>query len=72
MSKKPQDEIARPLDKIVVSHSIDLLKSVVLVLEYQSQPSIANQGQSLDGFSALANYNSLAEKIKGFLNKHHL
>jgi hypothetical protein len=44
-----------------------LLEDVARILEYQSKESVANQGQCLDGYSALANYNSVAEKIKTFL-----
>ena len=47
-----------------------LLKEVWLIKEYQSKPAISNQGQCLDGFSALANYDSMAEKIKKYLEEN--
>lgn len=56
-------------DESEVRQAISFLKSVALVLDYQSKPSLANQGQCLDGFAALANYNALAVKIKRFLDE---
>jgi hypothetical protein len=49
---------------------LTFLKQIVEVLEYQSKPSVVNQGQCLDGYSALANYNAIAADIKDFLNGH--
>lgn len=48
---------------------IILLEELVRVLEYQSKPSIANQGQCLDGYSALANYNEIARRAKQYLKE---
>lgn len=39
-------------------------------IKNQSKPSITNQGQALDGYSALANYNGVAEKINKFLKEY--
>lgn len=49
--------------------SKELLKKVVDIRNYQEKPSIANQGQNLDGYSALASYNELADKIKDYLRQ---
>ena len=46
------------------------LRQICEILEYQNKPSIANQGQCLDGISALHNYNQLAAKIKKFLEEN--
>ncbi len=48
--------------------ALDFLHEIVNVLEYQEKPSICNQGQCLDGFSALANYNELAREIRDYIN----
>lgn len=56
------------LEMDVTTRSIEFLRLVVDVLEGQDKPSIANQGQCLDGFSALSNFNSVAEKIRIFLS----
>ena len=55
-----------------ISKAVELLKSVYQVREYQDKPSIANQGQCLDGYSALANFNGIADKIKIFLEDNDL
>ena len=50
--------------------TFNLLRQVCDILECQNKPSIANQGQVLDGYSALANYNSVAKKIAKFLKEY--
>lgn len=52
--------------------ALRLLKDVSNIRDYQDRPSIANQGQCLDGYSALANYNDIAEKIAKFLSENEL
>jgi len=64
---KKQRIITHQVDAVVISQLIGFLRSIVLVLEYQNKPSFSNQGQCLDGYSALANYNGIAKKIKQFL-----
>ena len=44
-----------------------LLQQIVDILHYQEKPSVANQGQALDGFSALANYNGVAKEVEQYL-----
>ncbi len=65
-----QKNIPPQVDAVVIEQMRDLLESVVRVLIYQNKPSIANQGQALDGYMALANYNGIAEKIQKFLKKY--
>ena len=72
MSESKSNQDNGQVNTLVMKHAIDLLKKVCQVKEYQNKPSIANQGQCLDGYSALANYNGLADKIKVFLDKHAL
>ncbi len=45
-----------------------LLRSVTFVKHRQDKPSLANQGQCLDGFSALHNYNHIAERIDAYFS----
>jgi len=49
-----------------------LLEKIVMVYNCQKQGTVlfGCQGQSMDGYSALANYNSIAEEIKEFLIKN--
>ena len=47
----------------------ELLERIAKVREYQNKPSIANQGQCLDGYSALANYNQIADEIIEFFKE---
>lgn len=56
----------------VINEAIGLLKAVYDVKIYQKKPSVASQGQCLDGFSALANFNGLADKIEKFLDDNDL
>ena len=53
----------------IINMATKLLKSVYQIKEYQNKLGIANQGQCLDGYSALANYNDIADEIKQFLDK---
>lgn len=57
------------MSELLNKEALELLKEVVDIRAYQHKPSIANQGQCLDGYSALANYNGLADKIEIFLRK---
>jgi len=41
---------------------IKLSKALIAIRVAQGQATVANQGQAMDGFSALANYNGLAEE----------
>jgi len=43
-----------------------ILEELILVLDaYKGyKPTVSNQGQAMDGFSALANFVSIAEKAK--------
>jgi len=56
----------------VINEAIRLLKAVYDVKIYQDKPSVSNQGQCLDGYSALANFNGLADKIEKFLKENNL
>ena len=47
---------------------IELLQEVSDTLYYMNNPSVSNQGQCLDGYSALANFTSIAHKIQEFLD----
>lgn len=49
--------------------AIELLKAVCLIKKYQDVSSMANQGQCLDGYSALANYNGIVTAIEKFLEE---
>jgi hypothetical protein len=52
-----------------VKRAVQLLREVVAIQDAQDihNPSFANQGQAMDGYSALYNYNSVANKIRQFL-----
>ncbi len=39
------------------------LNDLIWIREYADQPSLANQGQAMDGYSMLAHYNGLADKV---------
>jgi hypothetical protein len=45
---------------------IDIINNLIRVLDAQKEGTLllTNQGQALDGYSALANYNSLVEELK--------
>lgn len=49
----------------------EILNQYLLILEAQKtgSPLVSNQGQSMDGYSALANYNNVTEVLKNFLEK---
>ena len=50
----------------IYEDAIHLLQQLIKIREYQDKPSIANQGQCLDGISALAHYNYLAADVEKF------
>ena len=52
-----------------MTKELEYLKAIVQVLAGQYHPAVSNQGQCLDGYSALANYNDIAEKISKFLKE---
>ena len=52
--------------------AIELLKKVAWVKLAQKTPTFANQGQCLDGFSALANFNAVAREILYFLEENDI
>jgi hypothetical protein len=53
-----------------VNHqAIELLNAICRIREYQDKPSLANQGQCLDGYSALASYNDIADKARQLLQR---
>ena len=49
---------------------LKLLKEVAWVKMAQEKPTFSNQGQCMDGFSALANFNAVARKILYFLEEN--
>ncbi len=49
--------------------TIGFLRDICKIKEYQNKPSVTNQGQCLDGYSALVNYNDIADKIKKYLER---
>ena len=57
------------MDEEDYKKAIKLLRAVYRVREYQTKPSFANQGQCLEGYSSLHNYDLMADKIKTFLDK---
>ena len=52
-----------------VPELINMARKMVLIAEYKDRPTIANQGQAMDGFSELANYRNLLDGFKIALNK---
>lgn len=46
---------------------LSLLRKLVLI--YEGKESFANQGQTLDGYSKLANYEAVTKEIVGLLQK---
>ena len=57
-----REALEKQLDEAII-----LLSQFSDILRYQTQPSVANQGQTLDGYSALESYNRMAEKAQKFL-----
>ena len=49
-----------------INKAFRLLQEVVDIKEAQG-PRFSNQGQPLDGYAALYNYNAVADKIKHFM-----
>ena len=53
-------EIKLELD---VDKATEFIRQIVFVRIKQNVESVSNQGQAMDGYSALANYNDIADRI---------
>lgn len=54
----------------VVKEMLKLLEAVCEIRDSEDKESFSNQGQAMDGFSMLANYNDIADQIKKFLDNN--
>ena len=63
MTRPPDDPPS--YNEVYIAHASGILEELIKIRD--GSESVANQGQALDGYAQLANYNNLADDAKAFL-----